>query len=239
MTGMWPTGVSEQHHGSHQQHMQQVAYNSGYPVSSLDIYGSSAGFDGWSVAQAAAQQYGVGGGPVVGAHQHMLPHMGGHMGPHMMTQMGGHMPHTGSNSSTNRQNNMMMHSWAPQHMHMPLMMHPHGSNSSSPPGSYAPQGTTGSRGGNWPLNPKAGGSGGGGFSNGRQPGGGRGMAGGRGHRQRKPMVLNTNPGKCRTWCGVVPAEQQLAMAVHLPHSSSYLDLGVTHLWLWFSWERML
>lgn len=207
MTGMWPGGVSEQHHGSHQQHMQQVPYNSGgYPGGPLDIYGAAAGgFDGWAVAQAAAQQYGVGGAQMVG-HQHgMLPahhHMAGHMGPHMMSQMGGHMPHAAANSNANRQN-MMMHSWAPQHMHMPLMMHgPHGSNS-SPPAGYMPQGGSSGNRGNWQPGNQKPGYGGGNFSNGRQPGGGGGGGGrgpmqgggGRNGRPRRHIVLNTNPGE--------------------------------------------
>lgn len=213
MTGMWPTGVADhQHHGTQhqqqQQHMQQVAYNSsGYPVGGpLDVYGSAAaGFDGWAVAQAqaqaaAAQQYGgVGGGPLAG-HQHMLP------GHHMMGQ---HMGHAANNNSGNR-NGMMMHGgWSPQHMHMPVMMHPHGGNSGSPPGGYMQQGGgsgggRGGGGGNWQLNQKAGGVYGGGYNNGRQQSGGRGPMGGRGGRPRRHLVLNTTPGEATSWfrsCG--------------------------------------
>lgn len=186
---MWPPGVTDQHHGSHQQQMQQMYPNSGgYPGAPLDVYAAgAASFDGWAVAAqqaAAAQQYGVSAGPLVG-HQHMLPahHMAGHVNHHMM---GGH-----STSSVNR-NNMMMHSWGHQHMHMPLMMHPHGSSSGSPPGGY--MGGSSSGRGNWPLNNKAGGYGGS-YSNGRQGGGRGGAQGGRGGRARRHIVLNTNPGE--------------------------------------------
>lgn len=87
---------------------------------------------------------------------------------------------------------MMMHSWGHQHMHMPLMMHPHGSSSGSPPGGY--MGGSSSGRGNWPLNNKAGGYGGS-YSNGRQGGGRGGAQGGRGGRARRHIVLNTNPGE--------------------------------------------
>lgn len=115
------------------------------------------------------------------------------MGHHMM---GGH-----SNSNAGR-NNMMMHSWGQQHMHMPLMMHP-GANS-SPPGGYMmqPGSNSSNNRGSWqPQNPKAGAYGGGsngygGGSNGRYQGGSRGpMQGGRGSRGRRHVMLNTFPGK--------------------------------------------
>jgi hypothetical protein len=190
MTGMWPAGVAEQH-------QYQVGYNAGYPGAPLDTYGQStaAGFDGWAVAQqqtATAQQYGVSAGPLVG-HQHIVPpghHMGAHMGHHMVGQMGGHMAHGSSNSSANR-NSMVMHSWAPSHMHMPLMMHPH--SGSSPTGGYMGQHFSSNSGrGSWQPNQKNGGYGG---SNGRQQSSSRGgMQGGRGGRPRRHIVLNTNPG---------------------------------------------
>lgn len=215
MTGMWPPGVSDQHHGSHQQHMQQVGYNSSYPGAPLDIYSAGTGgsFEGWTVAQAAAaQQYGVNGGPLLG-HQHMVQahHMGGHMSHHMMGQMAAH-----NNSSANR-NTMAMHSWGHQHMHMPMMTHPYGSGG-SPPGGYMAQGSSGR--GSWPLNQqqKAGGYGGS-YSNGRQPGGRGGMQGGRGGRPRRHIVLNTNPGE--RW----PSEHKPGVLGMWAHQALSADAG--------------
>lgn len=118
-----------------------------------------------------------------------------------------------------------MHSWGHQHMHMPLMMHPGGSN--SPPGGYMVQGGSSSaaRGG-WqqPQNPKSGGS----HSNGRHPGGSRGpMQGGRGNRARRHIMLNTSPGKQRSQPGwlthtlprsVGSLQQRLCCAGLVPHN---------------------
>lgn len=220
MTGMWPNGMSVQHHGSHQQqHMQQVNYNSGYPGGPLDIYGAAAGsFDGWALAQAAAaQQYGVSGGHLVG-HQHMLPahHMGGHMGGHQHAMMGG----AHGSGSANRSNNMMMHSWGHQHMHMPLMMHLGGS--SSPPGGYMVQGSSSGQRGNWPHNQKGGAYGGGRHQGGRGPG----QQGGRGNRPRRHIVLNTNPGEQQRLsaggcgCRAKPAGQRAQAYSGSPHTGT-------------------
>lgn len=191
MTRMWPGGVPDRHHGSHEQHIPQIAYHPGYAGVPVDVYGpQSDGFDGWTVAQAAAQQYGMPGAQRP-PHQHMMaahPMSRHHVSHHMVPQ---HMPHARSNSGSSL--GMMVPPWQHQHLHMPPMMH--GRAAGSPPGGYMQPEGNNSR-SKWPSNHKSAGYGGGGGGNHRQQSGGnRVPASGRGGRGRRQMALNSNIGE--------------------------------------------